>query len=195
MSFWTSGTGNEIKGDAASAFTPDFTVIPDGTMAMAVIDKFSLVEKKDQFGDEKKYYEIVWKIISQDYKGRIVSQKIKPFDGRPEAIDRNLNMLKLVMTLCQFKPTHANAPSSDDLRPMIGKSAGIKIREWSMPKQDGSGMMEGNFVSEIYPAQGFECEIGTKLEMVHTPPSSVDSAFSRNPRGQTLVDLTDDIPF
>ena len=192
--FWQSGTGNEITGDPKSAFLQDFTVIPDGTLAVAVIDKFELVEKSDQYG-EKKYYEIMWKITSPDFKGRVVSQKIKPFDGKPEAIDRNLNMMKLVMTLCQYKPTHANAPSTDDLRPMIGKSAGIKIREWSMPKQDGSGMMEGNFVAEVHPAQGFQCEVGEKLEVIYTPSTGVDSALSRNPRGQTQVDLTDDIPF
>ena len=195
MSFWQSGSGTAITGDAKNAFLQDFSLIPDSTLALAKIESIGLVKKTDQYG-EKKYYEIIWKITSDDFKGRIVSQKIKPFDGKPEAIDRNLNMFKLIMDLCKFKPTHSNAPVSSELTPMIGKVAGIKIREWSMPKQDGSGIMEGNFVSEVHPSSGFECALGTKLEVVHPATNHLESAFSRNQKPIGVVDtLDEDLPF
>ncbi len=191
--FWSSGSGAEVSGSPEAAFLKDFSVIPDGTLALALIKSFGLVDKTDQYG-VKKYYEIIWKITSNDYKNREVSQKIKVFDGKPEAIDRNLNMLKLVMDLCQFKPKHSDAPSDDDLRPMCGKILGIKISEWSMPKADGSGLMEGNYVPEVYAAASFVPSVGVKLEVVHTPSAGGDSALTRNSR-VTIQDLDQDLPF
>lgn len=194
MNFWESKTGNTITGKLEDARLPDFTVIPDGTMALAKIDVFVLVEKTNTYtGAEESYYEVTWKVTSDDFKGRIVSQKLKVFEGKPESIDRNLNMMKLIMDLCLFKPKHSNAPSDDDLRPMIGKVLGVKIREWSMPKKDGSGVMEGNFVSEVWPIDKFKCEIGKKLEVVHTMPLGIESALTRN--ANKKIELDDDIPF
>ena len=123
-----------------------------------------------------------------------MTQKIKCFDGSPDAIDRNLNMLKLVMDLCKFKPTHAEAPTQQDLMPMIGSILGVKIREWSMPKKDGSGMMEGNFVAEVFSPVGFEDEAGVKAEVKHVQ-SNVDSAFSRNKPVEDELFSGDDVPF
>lgn len=191
--FWSSPIGQEIKGDAASAFLSDFSVIPDGTMALAAVKAANIVSKEaTQYKEADRYIEITYKLIDGDFKNREVSQKIKVFTGKPEAIHRNLNMLKLVMDLCNFKPTHNNEPTNDDLGALVGKTLGIKIAEWSMPKADG-GFMEGNFVREVHSSSGFKCETGIKQEVVHSR-SSVDSAFSRNESGKVLDDL-DGLPF
>ena len=192
MSFWTSSKGEIISGDASKAFVPEFTIIPNGTAALAKIKLFEIIEKAaTQYAEAQKLIQITWEITSGDYKGRTVTQKIKPFDGKPDQIDRNLQMLRLIMTLCNYAPTHNNEPTNQDLKQMIGRICGIKIREWSMPKQDGSGMMEGNFVSEVHSATDFVSESGVKVEHVHSMPS--DSALSRHSRVMDTLDS--DLPF
>ena len=136
-----------------------------------------------------KFYQVIYKLLDGDYKSREVTQKIKCFDGKPEQIQRNLNMLKLVMQLCELKPSTAKAPMDLELLPMLGKILSIKIGEWSMPKNDG-GMMEGNFVREVHPTGSLATETGVKAEVVHRP---TDSALNRN---AALLELADDgIPF
>jgi len=193
MSFWTSGSGKEISGKLEDARMPNFSVIPDGTMALAKIESFDLVEKPaNEYTGAQTLYEIKWKITSGDFVNREVFQKIKPFDGKPFQIDRALNMMKLIMNLCNYQPTSADAPDSNALSPMLGKILGIKIGEWSVPKKNEPGNLEGNNVTEVHPAAGFKCETGIKQEVVHSR-SNVDSAFSRNAPivGETL----DDLPF
>jgi hypothetical protein len=193
--FWASRTGGQITGSDKDSFLPDFTIIPNGTTAKAQIKKFELVEQVNKFTQsEEVFYEITWKIIDGDFKSREVSQKIKPFVEKAESIDRALNMLKRVFDLCNYKPTHANAPTSQELMAMHNKILGIKIREWSQPKRDGSGFMEGNFVSEVHAiTDQFKVEVGEKLATPVINSSSPESALNRNPR--IPVDLDSDIPF
>ena len=195
MSFWTSGCGQLPTGDPQLAFIKEFTTIPNNTSALSKIMSFVKVEKDNAYtGVRDKYLLITWKIESGDFKGQEVTQKIKCFDGKPEQIDRSLNMLKLVMDLCGFKPTHSNEPTDDDLSKMHGNVCGIKIREWSMPKKDGSGVAEGNFVSEVWAPAGFQVETGVKIE--HVSSSPVDSALSRHSASRAGVEsIDDDLPF
>ena len=195
MSFWQSKSGKPITGKLEDAALPEFSVIPEGTMALAAIHAFEVIENADSsYEDTKKFYQITWKLTQGEFKNRQVTQKLKCFAGKPEAIDRNLNMLKLVMDLCKFKPSHGEAPTSQDLMPMVGMVLGVKIREWSLLKKDGSGMMEGNFVSEVYSSVGFQEEVGTKVE--HKMIEPAQSALQRN-----KVDMdddflaSDDVPF
>jgi len=194
MSFWSSKSGTEITGKPEAAFTPDFTIIPENTIATASVLAWDLVSKDaTDYADEDKFYQITWKITAGEFKNRQVTQKIKAFNGSPESIDRNLNMMKLIMDLCSYKPPHGDAPSAQDLAPMVGQILGIRIKEWSIEKRDGSGLIEGNYVAEVYSPVGLQTETGIKK----TPPKStspVDSAFSRNPRAQE-EDFDDGIPF
>jgi len=192
MGFWESGSGKKITGTSDDAFIPEFTIIPNGTIADAVIKSFFLVEKDNKFTSlTDKYYELTYKLVSGDYKNREVTQKIKAFSGTPAQVDRALNMLRLVLTLCDYTPTHKDAPTDIDLLPTMGKMVCIKIREWSMPKNDGPGNIEGNFVSEVHASGALPAETGTKMEQA-VVTRSVDSALNRN---STLVDLKDDLPF
>lgn len=191
--FWKSRSGQEITGKPEQAFVQPFTIIPEGTKALAHIKSCAVVETDaTQYKAADKFIQIAYKILDGDYKHREVTQKIKVFNGEPKSIDRNLNMLKLLMDLCGFKPTHSGEPTNQDLANMVGKILGITIGEWSMSKADG-GVMEGNFVREIASSQNFQCETGVKAEVKRTP-SQLDSAFSRNPR-VNLDDLDNDVPF
>jgi len=137
MGFWSSELG-EITGNEHDSHLQDFSVIPDGTTALAEIKTCSVVESDaTQYKEADKYIEVTYKIISDDFKKREVTQKIKCFNGKKEAIHRNLNMLKRLMTICNFRPTHNNEPTNQDLALMTTKIIGIKIAEWSMPKKEG----------------------------------------------------------
>ncbi|MFB1501523.1 hypothetical protein [Thiocapsa sp. N5-Cardenillas] len=193
MSFWTSGSGAPITGNLKDAKVPDFTVIPDGTMALAKIESFEFANKPaTKYKGPETIYEIKWKITAGDFVNREVTQKIKPFDGKPFQIDRALNMMKLIMNLCHYTNHSNEAPDTESLKPMVGKILGIKISEYSIPKKDEPGNIEGNHVTEVHPAADFKCETGVKKEVVHSR-SNVESAFSRN--APEIGGALDDLPF
>ncbi len=188
--FWNSGSGAAITGNPSDAFVKDFSIIPEGTIAEACIKQFLLVDKENKHtGVQDKFYMVTYKLLNGDYKSQEVTQKIKCFNGKPEAIDRNLNMLRLVMQLCEFKPTHNNAPQDIELVFMVGKVVCIKVGEWSMSKQDGSGSMEGNFVREVHASGALAAETGVKAVVTSKP---TDSALTRNAK---MPELDSDLPF
>ena len=117
-------------------------------------------------------------------------QKIRAFDSDPKKRHKALNMMKYLFNLYQLALSHGNEPTDDDLKVFVGKHAGIKIQEWSMPKNDGPGFMEGNFVSEVHTAANFQCVTGVKAEVVH---NNLETAFSRNAQPKDVIE--DDIPF
>ena len=183
--FWQLTSGDTPSGTAEASHVGEFGIIPDGSQAPAQIKEFMLIE------DPKKLYEVTFKIASDPFKGREVRMKIKCFDDKPTVKDRGINLLKRIYDLCNHKPTHNNAPTTQDLYPMIGKVLGIKIREFVGTKADGSPS-NGNYVSEIYPAdKDFETITGVKLDVYVSP---VETAFSRNPRTENN-DLGADVPF
>jgi len=195
MSFYTAPNGHKVTGEESKAFAPDFSTIPEGTTAVAKIKSFEVVNKEaTQYAEAQKFIQVTYKILEGDYVHREVTQKIKCFDGKDHAIERNLNMLVLVMKLCQFTPIHNNEPTASELGSMCGKIIGIVIGEWSLPKKDGTGMMEGNFVRECKRSEGFECKTGVKAEVKVMPMA--DNAFSRDKaRRDAADDLDSDIPF
>lgn len=192
--FWNSGTGKTITGLPQDSFLKDFTLIPDGTIANSTIIKFCLIDKINEYtGTNDKCYEVTFKLSDGDFVKREVRMKIKVFDSTPETRDRNLNLLKLIMDLCHFKPTHNNAPSDDDLSPMIGKFVSVKIVQWDIVTKEGK-QLEGNRVSEVYKSLSVPTETGQLITPLSSAPtSSNDSALQRN---QPNYDVPDDsIPF
>ena len=102
-------------------------------------------------------------------------------------------MLKLIMDLCNFKPTHANEPTALELMAMSGKVLGIKIREWQIEKSDGK-IMEGNFVSEVWPmTDNFVTETGVKMPL----KASKNNLYPSGIMQKGVPDIDDDlgIPF
>lgn len=180
MSFWQSPINKPITGLAEDSHVGSFDLIPDGTTALAMIKLFEL---KPEFNDYPAFFQITWKIIDGEFKNREVRQKIKAFDNDPEKVHTALNMMKRVYDLCEYKPSHANLPTNQDLANMHGKSLGIKIQEW-----DFNGK-QGNFISEVHGIDGFVQEKGIKKTVTHP----IESAFSRNKNTASVMD--DDIPF
>jgi len=189
MSFWSLSTGEAPTGTAEASFVSDFSIIPDGTTAPAQIKEFKLEDSNQSYPSA--FYEITYKVTDGQFKGREVRQKIKCFDAKPNIADRSLNMLKRVYDLTSHKPAHVEAPSTADLRPMVGRIVGIKIREFIGTKQDGTPS-NGNYVSEVNKFdKDFEVVVGSKLEV---PPTAISSALTRNAVAGLPNDGSD-IPF
>jgi hypothetical protein len=192
--FWKSELG-EITGNASDAFAKSFTTVPDGTLALAKVESFVNDENNNGF----KCLVVTWLLTEGEFKGANVTQKIKVFGAEPQydkdpakTRHRALNMLKLLYQQFNLKPKTSDAPSDQDLLVFVGKSAGIKIRE-TEPNSDNKTY---NWVSEVHPTEGFKCETGKKLEIIHThnPQSDLfDSALSRNASGS--IPTEDDVPF
>ena len=177
MAFFESKTGAPLTGNADDAFAGSFSIIPDGTTATAQIKLF---EPKEYDGD--KFYQITWKIVSDAFKGQEVRQKMATFDVKPEKAQRALNMMMSIYKLCGHSPSHNNAPSLDDLKPMLGKVFGIKIQEWALNGK------EGNFVSEVHAADAeFKPAVGVKQERVVVAPKRHTDA--------EILNLDEDLPF
>lgn len=164
MSFWESELG-EISGKAEDAFAKSYAHIPDGTKALAKIDSFTNQAYKDS---GFKYLNIEWVLQDGDFRGQKVQQKLKVYGGDQYDKDpvrtrhRALNMLKLLYTLFNIKPTHNGSPTDQDLASFIGKIAGIKIRE-TEPNDKGK---QYNWVAEVHPSQGFKSETGIGLSVI-----------------------------
>ena len=188
MSFWTLSNNELAKGDEASSHVASFKVIPDGTCAVAMIKEF--VNDKDKQGNP--FLKAVYKLADGEFKNREVIHKIKCFDSKASIADRSINMLKRIYDLTGQKPTHNDAPKDSDLLVFKGKILGVKIAEWNMVNNDGT-MSEGNYISEVHPAAGFECVTGVNSEVVGRP-SHLETAFSRN-AVSGLPNDSSDIPF
>ena len=186
-SWWDLSNGQKATGNESDAFISQMGIIPDGTQTTAKIQKFTI-----EPGQGKPFINIQWKLVEGDFHNRVVFQKLHCWDDKPQKADRSKNMLLLIMKLCNHQPVTGSEPTDKDFAPMLGKTCGIKIAEWSMIKPDGT-LGQGNFVSEVHDAKGYEVLSGKKLEVVGYP-SPVDSAFSRNPR-TTDTSLEADVPF
>lgn len=187
MSFWKV-EGAVVDGSEHSAHAAKISIIPEGTRAPAAIKEFTL-EATD---GHPSHYQVIWKLTAGDFKNYEVRHKINCFDQDTKKKTRALNMLMRLFKLSGIQPAHANVPTDADLKPMIGKVFGIEIREWAMPKKDGSGISEGNWVSGVWASDdNFVPETGVK--QVHEVISShLETAFSRNPM---KIDQDADIPF
>ncbi|MES2133162.1 MAG: hypothetical protein V4506_12525 [Bacteroidota bacterium] len=188
--FWQSSTGNSLTGKAEDAFASQFKIIPDGTQASACIKSVEFVPATN-YGSEQ--MQIKWKLVTGDYKGFEVRQKINIFDLKPEKADRAKNMLVLICKLLNFELDFTKDPHDINFGLLNGKILGLKIQEFCVPKEDG-GFFEGNWVSEVHPASELEVLTGTKMQTpIHTSSASpLESALNRN---ATAGVTTDDIPF
>lgn len=180
MSFWKSTLG-ELSGTEQDAFSQSFRQIPDGTMALAKIDKFT----NEEFNGSK-YLKVDWLLTDGEFKGQHVFQKIHVFDTDEKKRHRALNMLMLVYRMFSMSPTSSNPPSDEELAIFKGKLAGIRIQE-TAPNDHGR---QYNWVSQVKTCEGFVCATGESVIVTHMP-----SSLSSFANGRTGMDLDGDLPF
>jgi hypothetical protein len=180
MSFYTPKSDMTIDGSDENSNVKNFEKIPEGTKATAKITKAELIEKEDG----AKYYQIEYELTGGEFTGFNVRQNIKAFDADPRKRDRGVNQIVRIFKLCDYKPSHSLAPTTDDLQPLVKKYVGLVIGQW------WQGEKGGNFIRETHTAQGFECKTGVFKEQPH-PLDSVPPAYQPDPQLQPQ----DDIPF
>ena len=187
--FWHSSVG-DITGDASDAFAKEFSLVPDGEMARAKINSFTIDDKYE------KMFVIKWVLVEGNCKNQEVVQKIRCFDENANKRHRALNMLKLTYQTFNVKPASAGEPTAGELSIFVGKIAGIKVRQWSMQMESGE-FKEGNFVSEVHSERGFVAVAGKLKDL--KPKSSAPPSFmpptpmSENPAPVGFED--DTLPF
>ncbi len=180
MSFYNLSTGNRASGSAEAAFIHEYSLIPSGTTAPAMIKKFVLDDSVNP-----PVFSLQWQIMDGDFVKRIVFQKIKCFDEKSSTSDRAKEMLMLIFKLLNHVPTHDNIPNDSDLAPLQGKILGIKIKVWEFQGKTG------NNVSEVYP---LDEKFQTATGLTPLPKPAMESAFSR--QGTPFKDdLLDDLAF
>lgn len=189
INFWTSGTGEVPTGNPEDAFIKEYGLIANNTKVLAKIVSAFTHEGMNRYNStNEKFIQIIWEIKEGEYKGRNVKQKIQCFLGKPEGIDKSLNMLKLLMKLCDFKPSHTNEPTVQDLNQLEDKVLGIKIRQKYMTSEDGKDI-EWNSIDEIHPIHGFESQQG---ELIEHKKTGYESALQRNSSIKRIDDFLDD---
>ena len=152
--FWNSTIG-PVDGKIENAFVADFSaIIPNNTKAVASIKKFDLIDSK--YG---KFYQIIWEIVSEDFNGAEVKQKIKAFEADEKKKFRALNMLKLIFNLCNVPITDKDYPQMPKLLQFLGKRCGLKVREVFLDNG-----RRANWISEVHPQEDFKCEVGKAIE-------------------------------
>jgi hypothetical protein len=163
--FWGNADGDEKK-----AFVSGFSPIPDGTEALAEINK-AFLDEKGAFGPS---YQVTWRITEGEYKGRLIFQAIGAFDQDKVRAERAKNMLMyLFNTFKLHVPPHA--PKDADLAPMVGRIASIVVGEWI--NKEGKTK---NVIREVHASD----------KVSH---GTIESAFSRNQHVAPVLD--NDIPF
>lgn len=145
--FW-----NNVDGNPEHAFSGVFLPIPDYTIATAEIVTMELMPETERFAS---HYQIKWRIISEEYKKRILFHKIKAFDENKDKALRARNFLMLIYKLASINIPDC-VPTNAELMPFQGSLFDIRIRHSVIEGKDI------NWISEVY-------KTGT-----------VDSALSRN---------------
>lgn len=170
-----------IQGTEDAAFGKNkIILIPDDTIVTAEIVHAIKTESKDGV---IKYYEILWKVLDEEYKNRKLWQKLYCWDEKPQRAERAKNMLLLAMNLFGAK-IPSTEPTDLDLDPIQGKIGKIKVKIWEIMRPDGT-MSDGNWVSEIHAADFVSTESPKR--------QPIESAFSRN--ADKKYELDDCIPF
>jgi hypothetical protein len=170
MSIFTLSTGQRATGAVESAFAPTSFQIPNGTMALAMLEK---CEKKSftYDGEQVVFFNVDWKLLNSPFKGFSVRQKIDIYAEKAAKADRAKEMFMLLFKLCNVNPT-ASGPTENELFQLQHKVCGLRIMEWDLNGK------QGNWVAELHPSIGFIEAVGTKMA---TKPASASMHNEINP--------------
>jgi hypothetical protein len=187
MSFWQSELG-ELTGAPQDSFSRGFSLIPDGTQAIAKIISF----KNDEYQGKKKI-KIEWELVEGEFSSRHVFQTLWVYEENSKSRHISLNMLVLIFKLFNINPKNNEPPTDDDLEMFVGKIAGVKINE-SKPNKNGN---QYNNVIEVHPAAGFEVKTGKSLPLGHYRDDSALTRHAHTKSGPSQMNDFDDsdIPF
>ena len=148
MSFWSDD--HRKVGPSFESGGGDFEPIPANTGVIAAIKNAEWSEYK---GD--RHISIRWDVVSpEQYKGRVVFQKVRVLDDDPAKADRAKSMLAAIdknaggaLLKLDSEPTDYDLASA-----LTGKMMALKLQVWEL-EIDGQ-QRSGNWVSAVSPSQG-----------------------------------------
>lgn len=155
MSFWSTSSGENAT-DTGTEFetTEAFTLIPDGSSVMAVIDKAEWA-KDNNFNN---YIALRWAVMKpESVEGAKIPHKLWVNDPDPKAKDpgkkrdKALRMLAAIDANCGGKLSKlSEEPTDDELAlALMNKPMVIRVQTWSL--QGDNGPIEGNWISAVSP--------------------------------------------
>ena len=148
MSFWNDEQRN--TGGAFESGGGDFEPIPANTGCIAAIKQAGWA---DYQGD--RYINIQWQVLKpEQYKNRVIFQKIRVLDSDISKADRAKRMLAAIDTNAGGKLLQLqHEPTDHDLASALtGKMQAIKLQVWEMEVEGQK--RSGNWVSAVAPSKG-----------------------------------------
>lgn len=160
MSFFKLSTGNSATSDGNfDSGGGDFSPIPKDTNVLAVCEE----SKIDNYQGEQ-YVNNKWRVLKpEEYKNRVVFQKIRCWDGDVQKRDRAINMLAAIDANAGGKlAASGQEPTDISLqKAIVGKPMVLKLGIW---KGDDKS---GNWVIAVSPA---------RKQAEPTPAPSIDES-------------------
>jgi len=173
MSIWDKA-GNTDGNFEAGGGEP----IPDNTNCIAYIKDVGI---KEYEGDS--YVNIQWQILKpENYKNRVVFQKVRIFDTDPMKQEKAIRMLAAIDHNNGGKLPKDRDPSESDLVVGLSKAMmGIKVMKWEMNTKY-EGVKTGNWISAVSAKAK---AAAANIEIPKSEPVQETAA----------VDIDSDIPF
>lgn len=146
MSLWDIG---EEKFETTGSFEmggENMEPIPSNTELLAYIEQ----AKWDEFKEEA-YVSLKWKVAKpEQYKGRVVFQKLKVCSEDDKKRTKAVKMLAAIDTNCKGKLLGIEYPKDGDLmKCLANQMMRIKVQIWSMVVNGED--KQGNWVSSVAP--------------------------------------------
>ena len=131
MSFWDLNEGGSATSDGSfESSGGDLTPIPNKTGCVAAIEE---AKWDDYEGD--RFINLKWRVAKPaEYGNRVIFQKIRVFDAKPEKADKAKRMLAAIDTNAGGKLMKiGKEPEDTDLMSaLMGKMMAIKVMVWEI---------------------------------------------------------------
>lgn len=137
--------------------------IPANTAVLAAPDE----AKIDDYNGEQ-FISIRWVILQPaEYANRKIFQKVRVYDGDSKKSDKAKRMLAAIDTNAggQLMASGADPDDHNLTVALVNKPMMLKLQVWEMEKNDGAGMMSGNWVSAVSPRNSAQKPTAPKPEM------------------------------
>lgn len=187
--FWTTSDGDDAsKSDGSFESGGGFSLIPEDTRVLAVAE-----EAKNASWESDEYINIKWRVAKpEEYKNRIIFQKVKPWGEDPTKADKGKRMIAAIASNAggglfrEMEKKKEPRPSDISLMQLCSRPMVLKLGIWMRSKDlRGNPIPKeqqepgGNFVKEVSPVKGSEAS---------APPPKPAAKHA-------AVDFDSDIPF
>jgi len=114
----------------------NYAPIPADTELTAFIDQACW----DEFADEERYVSLRWSVLTEEYAGRKIFQKIRVFNGDVKKADRQKMMFATIDGICGGELAKlTELPTDMDLMTnLVNKTLMIKVDVWEIEGKEGN---------------------------------------------------------